>query len=152
MDTSSIRTAIATGNVREIIDVLGADRRVDYMCADLMGGEPGMITIAQVGRALITVMPDGMTQVKVHAHGEDRDEECWSHLVAEAEAMVAEHNRQAEAIAGNPVAAMLLRMGAPIEEIEAMIAMRDGVPPGIVAPGTSLPTIQADPGPTGFYL
>lgn len=152
MDTN-IRTLLSNGDIQAILATLGTDRREDFQVADLMGGPPGTITIAQVGRTLITVMPDGVAQVKVHRHDASGDAECWDRLVAEATTMVEQHNAQAQAVAVNPMAQMLLALGAPPELIEQALngtVFEDDAEATQPIPPVSLPVM--DRGDPGFYL
>jgi hypothetical protein len=150
MDTV-IRALLSNGDIQAILAMLGTDRREDFQVADLMGGTAGTITIAQVGRTLITVMPDGVAQVKVHTHDALRDAECWDRLVAELAALVEQHNATAQAVASNPMAQMLLAMGAPREVIEGALNGADTDPDATQPiPPVSLPVM--DRGEPGFYL
>lgn len=151
MDTnSSIRTMLANGSIRDILDELGMDRTYEVTVMDIMTGQQGTILMAQVGRSVITLMPSGIAQVGVHHHDETLDEQCWTGLVQELDRTAAEHNAMAESITSNPLAWSLARLGAPPEVIEEIL---NGSQPVAETPTASvaLPSLSRDDAP-GFYL
>ena len=153
MDTSNItRTTLADGDLVTWIWSLEPERREDFTVLNPGTGAEEIMILAQVGRALIQVTPDGMAQVSHHGHDSSQDEECWAHLMEGTRDAVEQHNAAVRAIQEDPRAQFLARLGVPISAI--VESMEQTVPPAptdaTVAP-VPMPVMSLDDAP-GFYL
>jgi hypothetical protein len=114
MDTSSIRNTLAAGSLDDVLASLAPDERRDLVLVNPNAGEGNdPYVLARVGRAIVIQMGPGRLMVHVHAHGPEKDAECWAGIVSEAENAVTEHNAVALAVREHPGVQEMIARGFP---------------------------------------
>lgn len=150
--TTASREALATGDVRAMLDALGPDNREEYTVISPYAGQPdGVIIFARVGRAVILVEPNGETVIAVHDHADVSDEECWQKNADDIRARVVEANEQAQALRDSPLAYLMALKREFAGEGEATVPIPTAAP---AAGRAAVPAVRyvSDDGPTGMYL